>query len=85
MTTRPDGNPSPPRLPLPVLSRSVRNARAAVHQYRHGRVVPAELANARHELIVALEAYTSALEERRLPVPHALHTELLMHRRLFDR
>ena len=75
----------PPRMPaLDVLSGSVREARAVVRQRRHGRVEPKELAQARHALIAALEEYTVALEQRRLPVPHTLRAELEMHRRLFN-
>jgi hypothetical protein len=67
-----------------MLSRGVRDARATVHMHRHGPVVATELANARRALTIALEEYISALEQRHLPVPHALHMELEMHRRLFD-
>jgi hypothetical protein len=70
-------------LPLDVLSRSVRDARAAVHQHRHGPVT-AELANARRDLVHALQEYTAALEDRHLPVPYALRSELRLHRQLFD-
>jgi signal transduction histidine kinase len=77
---------APPRRkpPLDVLSGSVREARAVVRQRRHGRIEQKELAEARHALIAALEEYTVALEQRRLPVPHALRAELEMHRQLFD-
>lgn len=86
MSTRSDdGNPAARRPPLNVLSRSVREARAAVHQHRHGPVVPTELAGARRELILALQDYTSALEDRHLPVPSALRAELRLHSQLFDR
>ena len=73
---------APRQQPLGVLSRSVRDARAAVHQHRHEQV-SAELANARRELVQALEAYTSALEDRHLPVPYALRAELRLHSQLF--
>ena len=72
------------RRSLDELSRKVRDARAAVHRHRHGPVVPADLASARRELVHALQEYTSALEERKLPVPSALRAELQLHRRLFD-
>ena len=90
--TGPDGarsielgdNPPPGPLSLTMLSRDVREARAAVHVQRHGPVVATELATARRALMIALEEYTSALEQRHLPVPHALHMELDMQRQLFD-
>lgn len=69
---------------LVVLSRSVRDAREVVRQRRHAPIVPTDLADARRALIVALQEYTAALEARHLPVPHALHAELQMHRALFD-
>lgn len=62
----------------------MRDARAAVRQRRHGPVVPGDLAEARRELITALEEYTVALEQRHLPVPHALRAETEMLRELFD-
>lgn len=71
------------RRPLDVLSASVRDARAAVHLHRHGPV-SAELTNARRDLVHALQEYTSALEDRHLPVPYALRAELRLQRRLFD-
>jgi len=67
-----------------VLGLHVQDARAVVRQRRHPPVVPANLAEARRALIAALEEYTGALEQRHLPVPHALRTELRMHRQLFD-
>jgi hypothetical protein len=82
MTTGSDGTAASPQLPLDVLSRSVRNARAAVHHHRHAQV-SGELANARRELVQALQEYTSALEDRHLPVPYALRAELRLHSRLF--
>jgi hypothetical protein len=82
MTTGHDDTADSSRPPLDVLSRSVRNARAAVHQHRHAQVT-AELANARRELVDALQEYTSALEDRHLPVPYALRAELRLHSRLF--
>jgi len=82
MTAGPDGTAASRRLPLGVLSRSVRDARAAVHKHRHGQV-SAELANARRELVHALQEYTAALEARHLPVPYALREELRLHSKLF--
>ena len=83
MTTGSEGNRDPRKASLEMLSRSVRDARLVVRQRRHGRIVPTDLAEARRALISALEEYTVALEQRHLPVPHALRTELEMHRRLF--
>jgi hypothetical protein len=84
MTARADGTAaSSPGLPLDVLSRRVREARAAVHRHRHGPVASNELAAARRDLMLALEDYTTALEQRCLPVPYALRTELQLHRQLF--
>jgi hypothetical protein len=82
MTTGPDDTAASGQQPLDVLSRCVRDARAAVHQHRHAQV-PAELASARRELVHALQEYTSALEDRHLPVPYALRAELRLHSRLF--
>ena len=61
---RPPGGP-----PLGVLSQRVRDARAAVHEHRQGPVNSTDAVNARHRLLLALEAYIAALESRRLPVP----------------
>jgi hypothetical protein len=84
MTARADGTAASHGLPLHVLSRRVREARAAVHRHRFGPVASAELAEARRDLMLALEEYTNALEQRCLPVPYALRTELRLHRQLFD-
>ena len=84
MTSGSKGN-GPARQPsLEMLGLSVRDARAVVRERRHGPVVPTDLADARRALITALAEYTVALEERHLPVPHALRTELELHRELFD-
>ena len=85
MTYRSEADRPPQQPSLTVLSRSVRDARAEVRQRRRGPVACTELADARRALISALEEYTGALEERHLPVSHALRTELQMHRELFDR
>lgn len=69
---------------LEALSRRVRGARAAVHLQRHRPASALPLAKARHSLIVALEDYVTALETRRLPVPHTLKLELQLHHDLFD-
>ncbi|MGN6129319.1 MAG: hypothetical protein ACTHOK_03170 [Nocardioidaceae bacterium] len=83
MTTDDDDRRARPPA-LAGLGRSVQEAREFVRECRHPPVVPAELAEARRALIAALTDYTVALEQRHLPVPHALRSELEMHRRLFD-
>ena len=65
--------------------RRIHRARTAVDRSRHGRVAREELADARHELMLALQAYVSALERRKLPVPRQMQAELRLHRGLFDR
>lgn len=80
--SRPMASPSP--LPLDVLSRRVRAARLAVHGLREGPANGPSVVSARRCLLVALEEYVTALESRRLPVPHALQQELKLHRDLFD-
>lgn len=85
MSTHRDRNPASRRLALDALSAGVRDAREAVHRHRNGPAVSPELAGARRRLVRALEDYTVALEERRLPVPSALRAELQLHSRLFDR
>jgi hypothetical protein len=72
-----------PGLPLEALVRRVRDARQEVDHCRHGRIVRHELENARHELMVALQDYTAALERRDLPIPWRLRAELKLHRDLF--
>lgn len=84
MTAGPANTRPRRRRSLDVLGRSLRDARATVRQCRHGPVGSSDLIEARRELITALDDYTAALEERHLPVPHALRTELAMHRALFD-
>jgi hypothetical protein len=44
----------------------------------------ADLGSARHELVVALEAYTSGLARLGRPVPYALRDELRLQRSLDD-
>ncbi|MDI6908561.1 hypothetical protein [Nocardioides sp.] len=80
MTTEPAHDRS-----LGTLLLRVRRARSAVEQCRNGRVARDELADARHELMLALQAYVSALERRKLPVPWRMQAELKLHRDLFDR
>jgi hypothetical protein len=74
-----------PRQPsLLALGRTVRSAREEVRQCRHGTGATKDLADARRALINALQNYTVALEDRHLPVPSALRSELQMHRDLFQ-
>jgi hypothetical protein len=71
------------RSSLDELGSRVREARAQVHQLRQGRIGTQSLADARHLLLVALEAYVGALGKRGFPVPAPLHAELELHRKLF--
>ena len=73
-----------PEPSLEPLSRRVREARTAVERHRHGQASQSQLAQARHELTLALEAYAAALERRKLPVPWRLQAELRLQRDLFD-
>lgn len=43
-----------------------------------------DIGNARHELVLALEAYTSCLAAMGRPVPYALRDELRLQRSLDD-
>jgi hypothetical protein len=79
VTTR--ATPAPPS--LGELSHRVRNARLHVQSLRQGRASTQSLADARRALLLALEAYVEALEQRGFPVPGALHGELELHRKLF--
>jgi hypothetical protein len=71
--------------PLGLLVHRISEARTAVDRCRHGPVARDELAAARRELVKALQAYTSALDRRALPVPSRLRAELRLHRELFER
>jgi hypothetical protein len=58
-------------------------ARDAIHEVRREHATSrAELGHARHDLVLALEAYTSGLERVGRPVPYALRDELRLHRGL---
>ena len=74
-----------PQLALTDLLGDVVRARTAIH---HVRRVPAhsrlDVGNARHDLVVALEAYTSCLAAIGRPVPYALRDELRLQRSLDD-
>lgn len=71
--------------PLRELLRDVVQARQAILKVRR---VPmnnrTDLGNARHDLVLALDAYTSCLEELGRPVPYALRDELRLQRSLDD-
>jgi len=74
-----------PQLELTDLLGDVMRARTAIHQVRrvpaHSRL---DVGNARHDLVVALEAYTSCLAAIGRPVPYALRDELRLQRSLDD-
>ncbi|HEY0949775.1 hypothetical protein [Nocardioides sp.] len=70
---------------LDGLLRRVHRARTAVDGFRHLQGARNQLADARHDLMLALQAYVDALETRKLPVPWRMHAELKLHRDLFDR
>lgn len=80
MATQPARDPA-----LGALLRRVHRARSTVERCRNGRVARDELADARHELMLALQAYVAALERRKLPVPRQMQAELRLHRGLFGR
>ena len=80
MTTEPA-----PGRSLETLLQRVHRARTTVEDRRNGRVARDELADARPELMLALQAYVTALERRKLPVPWRMQAELRLHRDLFDR
>ncbi|MFC5175374.1 hypothetical protein [Nocardioides taihuensis] len=75
--------PDEARTSLDELSWRVREAREHVQRQRQGKVGTQALFEARHGLLVALEAYVAALQRRRFPVPPLLHGELELHRKLF--
>lgn len=68
---------------LPALYHELLQARRAIDRTRQ---VPSrnrlELSNARHDLVVALEAYTCGLAAVGRPVPYALRDELRLQRGL---
>lgn len=67
---------------LPALADGVREARAALRDCRHGRVVRDELALAYRHLLTTLELYAIGLEKRALPVPSRLRGEVTLLRGL---
>ncbi|WP_157520101.1 hypothetical protein [Nocardioides dokdonensis] len=65
--------------PLTVLRERVRVARDEVALRRQDPGRRDDLGRAQLELRRALEALVVELEDRRLPVPYALHAELRLH------
>ncbi|WP_460716377.1 hypothetical protein [Nocardioides dilutus] len=71
--------------PLGDLLGDVVRARDAVEKVRRLQLASrVEAGNARHDLVLALEAYTASLEEMGSPVPYALRDELRLQRSLDD-
>lgn len=79
---RGDGRPQEPG--LAALLERVHLARAEVAAQRHAVGSRDMLDRARRDLLAALEAYAEALQQQRLPLPPALHAELLLHRGLYE-
>ena len=73
------------QLAITDLLGDVVRARNTTHEVRrvpaHSRL---DINNARHDLVVALEAYTSYLTAVGSPVPYALRDELRLQRSLDD-
>lgn len=70
---------------LADLFREVLYARSEVVRVRHVHVSSrVELGAARHELVLALEAYTGGLAASGRPVPYGLRDELRLQRGLDD-
>lgn len=73
------------QLVLSDLFGEVVRARDAVVKVRRVQLTSrADLGSARHDLVLALEAYTSGLERLGRPVPYALRDELRLQRSLDD-
>ena len=70
-------------LSLSVLFEAVDAARAGLQACRAGPPSTEREAR-RRDLVVALQAYVTALEARPVPVPHPLRAELLLHQGLLD-
>ena len=69
--------------PLSDLLRDVVRARGAIVKVRRVPMTSRiDAGNARHDLVVALEAYTSCLAAMGRPVPYALRDELRLQRGL---
>lgn len=63
-----------------TLWNDVVGARSRFAQQRQGpQSSPADVADARADLLSSLEAYVDSLDQRRLPVPYALRDELRIH------
>lgn len=76
MTSRPS------QRPLDVLWDELVSARAAVVEARQGPQGSASMTDtARHDLIMALEAYTAELAAHNLPIPYRLRDDLRLQRR----
>jgi len=74
-----------PLSPLRDLLGDVVRARETIVRVRRVQLTSrADVGNARHELVLALEAYTSGLERLGRPVPYALRDELRLQRSLDD-
>jgi hypothetical protein len=70
--------------PLRDLLGDVRRARDSLEGFRRQMSSRVDAGHARHDLVVALEAYTSCLEDLGRPVPYALRDELRLQRSLDD-
>jgi hypothetical protein len=71
--------------PLRDLLGDVMRARDSVEGFRRVQLSSrVDAGHARHDLVVALEAYTSCLEDMGRPVPYALRDELRLQRSLDD-
>lgn len=71
------------QLALNDLLGEVVRARDAICEVRRGQVsTRSDVGNARHDLVTALEAYTSCLQRLGRPVPYALRDELRLQRSL---
>lgn len=66
---------------LQALGNEIHDARSA-HQRHRRSPASADLENSRHHLVLALENYVAALEDRNLPVPRSIHAELQLLRGL---
>ena len=65
-----------------LLGRVVRARAVQKEQQSRQLSSPSTVANARWDVLRALEAYVAALDERRWPVPRQIHQELQLQRSL---
>jgi hypothetical protein len=73
------------QLVLSDLFSDVVRARDAIVKVRRVQMTNrVDVGNARHDLVLALEAYTSGLQRLGRPVPYALRDELRLQRSLDD-